>query len=98
MPKVMVHKVERFDIVKGGRCILPRMETREGAKILGGKVIEGSGVVIDASRLEHGEQFTGDADAEVHHVGDVRQPLLTRRMVLTEDPFAFGPMLGSPGA
>jgi hypothetical protein len=44
------------------------------------------------------EQLTGDVDAEVRHVGEVRQPLLTRRMVLTEDHFALGPMLGAPGA
>ena len=54
----------------------------------------GQNKVIETVR----EQLTGDVDAEVRHVGEVRQPLLTRRMVLTEDHFTLGPMLGAPGA
>ena len=38
--------------------MLSRMATRDGAKVLGGKVVEGSGVEIDASQLERGEEFT----------------------------------------
>jgi len=40
----------------------------------------------------------GDADAGVGHVGEIRQRLLSRHMVLTEDHLAIGAMFGAPGA
>jgi hypothetical protein len=36
------------------------------------------------------EQLTGNVVAEVRHVSEVRLPLLTRGVVLTEDHFALG--------
>jgi len=44
------------------------------------------------------KRLPGDTDAEVRHIGEVRQPLLARRVVLAEDHFAFGPVFGAPGA
>ena len=44
------------------------------------------------------QRLAGDADAEVTHVGEVRQPLLSRSVVLTEDHLAVGAVLGPPSA
>jgi hypothetical protein len=44
------------------------------------------------------ERLTGDADPEIHHVGEVRQALLARWMVLAEDHLTLRPVLGAPGA
>jgi hypothetical protein len=45
-----------------------------------------------------GQWLPGDADVETAHVGEVREPLLSRYMVLTEDHLAIGAMFGPPGA
>ena len=45
-----------------------------------------------------GQRCAGDADAEVAHVGEVGQPLLSRSVVLTEDHLAVGAVLGPPSA
>ena len=44
------------------------------------------------------QRLIGDADAEVGHVGEVRQALLARRVVLAEDHLARRAVLGTPGA
>ena len=44
------------------------------------------------------KRFTADADAEVGHVGEVRQALLAGWVVLTEDHLTCWPVLGAPRA
>jgi hypothetical protein len=44
------------------------------------------------------ERLTGDADAEIHPVGEIRQARLTRWMILAEDHLALSAVLGAPGA
>jgi cytosine/adenosine deaminase-related metal-dependent hydrolase len=58
MPKVIVYNIKRYDPYTDETSILPRMATREGARALGGEIIEGTAVEIDVARLEHGERFT----------------------------------------
>jgi hypothetical protein len=58
MPKVIVYNVKRYDPYTDETIILPRMATREGARALGGDIIEGTAVEIDETRLEPGERFT----------------------------------------
>jgi hypothetical protein len=60
MPKVTVYKVRHFDINTNEARIIPRLVTREGAKTMGDgfEIIEGMGVEIDTSQLEHGEEYT----------------------------------------
>ena len=43
------------------------------------------------------ERDTGDADAEIGHVGEVRQSLLTGRMLLAKDHLPLRAMLRLPG-
>ena len=42
--------------------------------------------------------LTGDADAGISHVGEVRQCLLSGHVVLTEDHLTIGAVFGAPGA
>ena len=42
--------------------------------------------------------LTGDVDADIGHVGEVRQPLHARRMVLLEDHLALSAVLSAPAA
>jgi hypothetical protein len=44
------------------------------------------------------QRLAGDTDAKLGHVGKVRQALLARRMVLTEDHLALSAVFGTPGA
>jgi hypothetical protein len=44
------------------------------------------------------QRLAGDTDANLGHVGEVRQALLARRMVLTEDHLALSAVFGIPGA
>jgi hypothetical protein len=41
--------------------------------------------------------LAGDADAGVGHVGEIRQRLLSRHMVVAEDHLAIGAVFGAPG-
>src|SRR5277367_5154378 len=43
------------------------------------------------------QRLAGDADADIGHVGEIRQRLLSRHMVLTEDHLAIGAVFGAPG-
>ena len=54
----------------------------------------GQGEVIEAVF----ERLPGDADGEIAHVGEVRQALPTRRMVLAEDHLPLRPVQAMPGA
>jgi hypothetical protein len=44
------------------------------------------------------QRLAGDADADIGHVGEIRQRLLSRHMVLTEDHLAIGAVFGAPGS
>jgi hypothetical protein len=41
------------------------------------------------------QRLAGDADAGVSHVGEIRQRLLSRHVVLTEDHLAIGAVFGA---
>ena len=43
------------------------------------------------------QRLAGDADADIGHVVEIRQRLLSRHMVLTEDHLAIGAVFGAPG-
>ncbi len=44
------------------------------------------------------ERLPGDTDAEIGHIGEVRQALLARRVVLAEDHLALRAVFGAPRA
>ena len=44
------------------------------------------------------QRLTGNADAGIGHVGEIRQRLLAGNVILTEDHLAIGAVLGAPGA
>jgi hypothetical protein len=44
------------------------------------------------------QRLTGDADAGIGHVGEIRQRLLSGDVILTEDHLAIGTVLRTPGA
>ena len=44
------------------------------------------------------QRLAGDTDAKLGHVGEVRQALLARRVVLTEDHLARSSVFGTPCA
>ena len=58
MAKVTVYKVQLYDAVDDAPLISTRMATPRGAHMMGGDIIEGSGVDIEASQLEPGAQWT----------------------------------------
>ena len=58
MAKVTVYKVRLYDAVDEEALISTRMATAKGAHMMGGNIVEGSGVDIDASLLEPGAQWT----------------------------------------
>ena len=43
-------------------------------------------------------RHTGDADAVIAHVGEIRQPQPTRRVLLPEDDVSLGPVKRPPDA
>ena len=43
------------------------------------------------------QRLAGNADAGIGHVGEIRQRLLSGDVILTEDHFAIGAVLGAPG-
>ena len=58
MAKVTVYKVKLYDAVDAKPMISTRMATPKGAHMMGGEIVAGSGVEIDASQLESGAQWT----------------------------------------
>ncbi|MFA6206716.1 MAG: hypothetical protein WC689_10940 [Methylocystis sp.] len=58
MSKVVVYKVKLYNIVTDEAIISSRMATREGAEIMGGKILEETATEMDASQLVVGEQWT----------------------------------------
>ena len=58
MGKVTVYKVKLYDARDEAPLISTRMATLKGAHIMGGAIVEGSGIDIDGSQLEPGAQWT----------------------------------------
>ncbi|HEY8128401.1 MAG TPA: hypothetical protein VIF39_06770 [Hyphomicrobium sp.] len=58
MSKVTVFRVSKYDIATNSTIISRRMATREGAQIMGARILEDTATFIDASQLEPGEQWT----------------------------------------
>ena len=58
MDKVTVYKVKLYDVVNDEIIISARMATRRGAEIMKGTIIENTGIEIEASRLEPGQEWT----------------------------------------
>lgn len=75
MAKVTVYRVQLYDVAKDEPVLSRRMVTREGAQILNGTIIEGSGIEIDEARLENWNQWTEvdyDPDRRTGFPRDVR--------------------------
>ena len=58
MGKVTVYKVQLYDALDDAPLISTRMATLKGANMMGGVIVEGSGIDIDGSQLEPGAQWT----------------------------------------
>jgi hypothetical protein len=58
MPSLVVHRVRVYDPQIGTVVVSPRMATEEGAKLMGGQIIPGTNLEIDAALLEGGS-WTG---------------------------------------
>jgi hypothetical protein len=58
MGKVTVYNVRLYDTLDDATVISTRMATRKGADMMGGEIVEGSGVEIEASQLVSGTQWT----------------------------------------
>ncbi len=58
MAKVTVYNIRFYDLQNDELRISRRMATPKGAARMGGEILEGSAVEIDASRLEPGEEWT----------------------------------------
>ena len=78
MARVTVYKVRLYDEVDEEALISTRMATPKGAHMMGGNIVEGSGVDIDASQLEPGAQWTQRGFIPNLRVGSQRKgrPLL----------------------
>ena len=58
MAMVKIYKVRLYNVDNDALQISRRMATREGAKIMGGQVVEDTEREVDESELEFGEQWT----------------------------------------
>jgi hypothetical protein len=58
MAKVTVYQVRFYDFQSDGISFSRRMATVKGAARMHGDIVEDSGVEIDASQLEPGEEWT----------------------------------------
>lgn len=58
MQKITVYKVRMYDVATDGWTISRRYATERGAERMGGEILPGSGIEIDASQLEAGEEWT----------------------------------------
>jgi hypothetical protein len=56
MLTVIVHRVRLYEDRVGTVVVATRMATEEGAKVMGGQIVPGSALEIDAGLLEKGEQ------------------------------------------
>lgn len=57
-PKVQVYKFKAFDIRAGKDVVSRRMATRKRIETMGGTLIENTGIEINESQLEHGQEWT----------------------------------------
>ena len=58
MAKVKVYKVNVYNVMTDELVLSRRMATHEGAKKMGGFVLEDTEVEIDDSQLERGQKWT----------------------------------------
>ncbi len=58
MAKVTVHKVQLYDVSTDSTLVSRRMATPEGAKMMGGQIINGTAIEIDEAQLEFGFPWT----------------------------------------
>ena len=58
MAKVKIYRVKVYNVMTDQPVISRRMATREGAARMKGEILEDTGIAIDESRLEPGEQWT----------------------------------------
>ncbi|WP_027556336.1 hypothetical protein [Bradyrhizobium sp. Cp5.3] len=58
MTKTVVYKVKLYNVATDEVVISRRMATHEGAAKMGGWTVEGTGVVVDLTDLEPGEEWT----------------------------------------
>jgi hypothetical protein len=81
-------------------CMTPPCTSRQGGETLAAEHRLGmlpGGVSQHEVIQPMVQPLTGDADAGVGHVGEIRQRLLSRYMVLTEDHLPIGTVFGAPG-
>ncbi|SDR63338.1 hypothetical protein SAMN05519103_08507 [Rhizobiales bacterium GAS113] len=69
MAKVTVYKVQLYDVMNDAPVISRRLATRKGAARMGGEIVDGSAIEIDASQLEPGEEWT-PRGFDPHAVGE----------------------------
>lgn len=58
MDKVTVYKVKLYDATNDEMITSARMATRRGAEIMKGTIIQDTGVEMEASKLEPGQEWT----------------------------------------
>jgi hypothetical protein len=58
MNMATVYKVKRYDIAKDEMVTSARMVTRRGAEIMQCTIIENTGIDIEMSKLEPGQEWT----------------------------------------
>jgi hypothetical protein len=58
MSKIIVYQVKLYNVVMDELLISRRMATKKGATIMGGHIVEETGIEIDADQLERGEEWT----------------------------------------
>jgi len=56
--RIEVFRIRLYDVANDKSVISRRMATELGADKMGGNIIEGSGVLVDPTDLEYGEQWT----------------------------------------
>ena len=71
MATVKVYKVKLYNVDNYETQISRRMATREGARIMGGQVVEDTEREVDESELEFGEQWT-PRDFRFHSLAQAR--------------------------
>ncbi|MDO9295949.1 hypothetical protein [Bradyrhizobium sp.] len=58
MDTITVYKVRLYDVLNDEPFTSRRMATAEGATMMGGRIIDGTEVEIDRSKLEPGTEWT----------------------------------------
>lgn len=73
MGKVTVYQIQKYDISQDAMVTSRRMATEEGARIMHARIIPDTGIEIDESELEAGEQWTR-IDFHMWHVRNINGP------------------------